>query len=192
MLKKEITFEDFETGEQRTETWYFNLSKRELIALEVTNDGGYEAAMQRIIEAKDGRAIMDEFERFILDSVGEKTEAGGFRKSEEIKRRFRESPAFDELFMELVTNAEAGANFLKAIVPQSLGNRLSEVENQQAIREAQADLTKQYAPSAREIADQYTQEDLDHNRVEIGHPLTPPSQPEGSLRRDLRGQVDGL
>lgn len=162
MLKKDITFEDLETGEKRTETWYFNLNKAELVEMEVTAEGGYEEATKRIVESKDGKAIMAEFRRFILSSVGEKTEQGGFRKSDELRERFEQSPAYAELFMELVTSAEAGANFLSAIVPPSLGNRLSEVRNQRKIQEAQAqveqDLGRSFGRSAREEAEYQRQQ----------------------------------
>lgn len=122
MLKRNITFENLD-GEMVTKEFHFNLSKAELIRLEAENDGkgGYQEAMQRIVDAKDGKAIMDEFENIIMLTVGER-QGDQFVKSPEIKAAFRNSAAYDELFMELVTDAGAGAAFVNGVIPAHLAN----------------------------------------------------------------------
>lgn len=116
MLKKTITYKDF-NDQERTETFYFNLTKAEVIEMEVEEDGGYGEMLKRIAEAKDGRLIMKEFKTFILKSYGIKTPDGGFEKSEEITKKFINSAAYSEIFTELCTDANAAAEFVKHVIP---------------------------------------------------------------------------
>ncbi len=62
MLKKTITFTDY-NGSERTEDFYFNLTKAELVELESSIHGGYLETMARIISAQDNPTIMQEFRR---------------------------------------------------------------------------------------------------------------------------------
>lgn len=123
MLKRIIKFENLD-GEMVEKEFHFNLSKGELIRLEAENDGkgGYQAAMQRIVDAKDGKAIMDEFENIIMLTVGER-QGDQFVKNDEIRSAFRNTAAFDELLMELATDAAAGAAFVNAVIPAHLANQ---------------------------------------------------------------------
>lgn len=117
MFKKTITYTDF-NGTERTEDFYFNLTKAEVVQLQNSKDGGYAEMLQRIVKAKDGQAIMDMFKDFIFRSYGIKSEDGRrFEKSPEISRAFEQTEAYSELFMELCTNAEAGAAFINGILP---------------------------------------------------------------------------
>ena len=128
MLKKEITFTDYD-GEKRTETHYFNLERNELIKLEISSIGGLEESVKRIIEARNGKEIMDTFERIILVSYGEKDLDGvHFNKSEEMSNRFKNSKAYDALFMELVTDDNAAADFINGILPDDMNVDNEKVE----------------------------------------------------------------
>lgn len=122
MLKKTITFEDFD-GNTVTEDFYFNLTKAELMELEVSEKGGFSEAMQDIIKAGDGKQIIAGFKRILLMSVG-KRKGNSFIKNEEIREEFEGSPAFSELFMQLATDAQAGAEFVNAVIPQSLAQQV--------------------------------------------------------------------
>ena len=57
MLKKTITYEDF-NGETVSEDFFFHLSKAELVELELSHQGGLSAALQRIVDAEDGKSII--------------------------------------------------------------------------------------------------------------------------------------
>lgn len=128
MLVKEITFKDY-NGETRTETHYFNLERNELIKLEISSIGGLEESVKRIIEARNGKEIMDTFERIILVSYGEKDLDGvHFNKSEEMSNRFKNSKAYDALFMELVTDDNAAADFINGILPDDMNVDNEKVE----------------------------------------------------------------
>lgn len=120
MLKKTITYKDY-NGVERKEDFYFDLSEREVIVSEVTYPGGLKNFLQRIIDAKDGAAIMKYVEEFIAMSYGEKSPDGRqFVKSPELSKAFMQTPAYNDLFMELVASEGAGekcADFVNAILP---------------------------------------------------------------------------
>lgn len=120
MLKREITYEDFD-GNQATDTFYFNLNRTELIELEVAYEGGLQAALQRIIETKDNKTLINEFQKIILSAYGVKSEDGKrFIKNDKIREEFTQTPAYDALFMDLATNENSAADFIKGILPKGL------------------------------------------------------------------------
>lgn len=128
MLKKTITYEDY-NGVERTEDHYFNLSKAELMEMELGVSGGMTEMIQRLIAAQDGPAIAQVFKDLILKSYGQKSADGKrFIKVENGRRLaddFIETEAYSQLFMELATNADAAANFMKAIMPADLVEKSS-------------------------------------------------------------------
>ena len=65
MLKKTITYTDY-NGVERTEDFYFNLSKAELMEMELSAVGGLGDTIQKIISAKDNPAIIKIFK----DQIG--------------------------------------------------------------------------------------------------------------------------
>lgn len=120
MLKREITYEDFE-GNKITEIFYFNLSKTELVELEATYTTSLEQTIRRMIETNNRGALVEEFKRVILMCIGEKSEDGKkFMKSDQIRNEFEHHAAFDTLFIELASNDDAAATFLKGVIPKDL------------------------------------------------------------------------
>lgn len=119
MLKKTITYTDYNDVE-RTEDFYFNISKAELIEMELGTNGGYSEMLERIAKSKDAPTIMKTFKEFILKAYGVKSDDGvRFMKSEEISRAFMETEAYTVLLMELCTKAEAAAKFVNAVLPKA-------------------------------------------------------------------------
>lgn len=128
MLKKPITYTDW-NGVQRTEDHYFNLTKPEVAKLQTSVKGGYDVHAKAIAAGGDGKSIMEFFENFIKLAYGEKSEDGRrFMKSEEISRAFMETPAYEVLFEEMVTNAKAAAEFYNAVMPKDLDEFANKVE----------------------------------------------------------------
>lgn len=116
MLKKTITYPDY-NGVQRTEDFYFNLSKPEIVKMQASIKGGYDVQLKSIAANRNGGQIMEFFEELISKAYGEKSEDGRrFMKSEEISKSFMETPAYEKLFEELVTDDEASADFVNAIM----------------------------------------------------------------------------
>ena len=123
MLKKTITYTDYE-GVERTEDFYFNLTKAELIEMNLSEKGGLEKKLQKITAELDGKEIITVFKSLILKAYGEKSADGKrFVKSEELSKEFSETPAYDALFMELVTDADAAAKFVNGIVPADISSQ---------------------------------------------------------------------
>lgn len=116
MLKKTITYTDF-NGIERTEDFYFDMSKREIVKMQVSTKGGYDVQLKSIAADLNGALIMEFFENFIAKAYGEKSEDGRrFMKSEEISRAFMETPAYEVLFEELVTDDKSAADFVNAVM----------------------------------------------------------------------------
>ena len=120
MYKESITYKDY-NGLERTEDFYFNLTATELTRLEANVPGGLQAWLQKIVDAKDGSAIMNTFEKIIHEAYGEKDPDGRrFVKKKDgayLADAFMETPAYDQFFMSLVTDADKAATFINAIIP---------------------------------------------------------------------------
>lgn len=117
MLTKKITYTDF-NGEQHTDKFYFNLSKAELTKLQMTHPGGYAEYLNRIIDAKDQAELIEAFDNLIMMTYGEKSEDGKrFCKSKELSQAFRDTDAYSELFMELLTDPDKSAAFVEGVLP---------------------------------------------------------------------------
>jgi hypothetical protein len=118
MLKKTITYEDFD-GNERTEDFYFNLTKAEITEMNLSATGGLQKIIERLIAEQDGKRIIELFKDVILRSYGEKSLDGKrFIKTQEIRDGFEQTQAYSELFMELATNTESATAFINGVVPQ--------------------------------------------------------------------------
>ena len=125
MLKKTITYTDY-SGNERTEDFYFNLSKAEVMEMEMSTSGGLAQMIQRIVAAQDAPAIIDIFKKLILKAYGEKSPDGKrFVKSEELSTAFSQTEAYSQLFMELATDADEAAKFVNGIVPAEAAKQAS-------------------------------------------------------------------
>lgn len=117
MLKKTITYTDY-NGVEKKEDFYFNLTKAEVVEMELTTTGGLAEAITKIVDAKDIPAIVKIFKDLILKAYGEKSADGKrFVKSKELSEAFAQTEAYSELFMELATDADAAAKFVNGITP---------------------------------------------------------------------------
>lgn len=126
MLKKTIAYIDL-NGVERKEDFYFNLSKPEILKMQGSVKGGYDVRLKGIAADLNGNNIMEFFEDLIMRSYGEKSEDGRrFMKSEEISRSFMETPAYEVLFEELVTNDKAAADFVNSIMPADVTQKVLE------------------------------------------------------------------
>lgn len=132
MLKRDITFEDFD-GNTVTETHYFNISKPELIELEVEYKQGLSTMIQEIIKAEDNKTIVKLFKRIILLAYGERSEDGKrFIKSDEISEAFSQTNAYNRLFMELIENEGVAAEFLIGTLPADMTGQVKAAISQTA------------------------------------------------------------
>lgn len=125
MLKKSITYKNFD-NETVTEDFYFNMTKAELVELELSERGGLGDTLKAIVDSKDGAKIIEYFKKIILLSYGERSEDGRrFIKSPELASSFSHTEAYSELFMELATDANVAAAFVAGIMPSDLAEEVS-------------------------------------------------------------------
>ena len=120
MLKKTVVYTDYNDVE-RKEDFYFNLSKAEVMEMELSTTGGYAAMVNRIIDAQDQPTLIKIFKELVLKAYGVKSEDGKrFIKSEEISTAFSQTEAYSKIFVELSTNADAAAEFVNGILPNDV------------------------------------------------------------------------
>ena len=123
MIKEPITYTDY-NGTERTEDFYFHLTKAEIMKMELGVKGGLAEAINRIIAAQDTPAIIEVFEDLIKKSYGVKTPDGrGFLKRPEDLEAFMATEAYSILFMKLSTDADAAAKFINGVVPADMSQK---------------------------------------------------------------------
>lgn len=117
MLTKTINYTDY-NGEERSEQFYFNMTKAELAELNLTTEGGLQEVLRKIIDAKNVPELTKWFKKIVLMSYGEKSADGKrFIKSEELTEAFTQTEAYSELFMELITDSDAASSFINGLLP---------------------------------------------------------------------------
>lgn len=124
MLKKTITYTDYNDVE-RKEDFYFNLSKAEIMEMEMSTTGGLTEMINKIVATQDTPQIVKIFKELILKAYGEKSADGKrFVKVDEngipLSIGFSETEAYSTLFMELATDADAASAFVNGIVPKDV------------------------------------------------------------------------
>lgn len=133
MFKKTIEYTDY-NGEKRKEDFYFNLNKAELMEMQLSQNGGLQNHLMRIIKTKDTPELVKAFKEIILMAYGEKSPDGKkFMKSDEIRKDFECSEAYSELFMELATNSDSAAEFVNALLPSDY--QASEADKEAIMKE---------------------------------------------------------
>lgn len=120
MLAKQITYTDY-NGRVRTEEFLFNMTKAELMEMELGTTGGWTEMIERIIKTENQPEIIKIFKQLILKAYGVKSDDGKrFIKSQELSDAFSQTEAYSELFMELATNSNAAADFINGITPSDI------------------------------------------------------------------------
>lgn len=117
MIKKTITYVDY-NGLERTEPYYFNLTKAEVTEMEYSSGGSLSDKLKAMVEAKELGEMIKFFKWLVLKAYGQKSEDGRrFIKSDALSEAFSQTEAYSELFMELATNDIAAAEFVNGILP---------------------------------------------------------------------------
>ena len=146
MYKKTITYKDFDEKE-RIEDVYFNLTKSELIdfALELPDnvsdsisnetDGNDEnKAITKIMSAFTSKSIFKFLKDLILKSYGvRKDEGRRFAKVDDngkpLSIEFSETMAFEAIMDEFLSDDMAAAEFVNAVIPSSIAEKMPNVQN---------------------------------------------------------------
>lgn len=124
MYAKKIKYTDF-NGQEREQTFYFNLTEAELMEMESSVDGGLSEYGKRIIECKNVPEIMELFKKLILITYGEKSADGNrFIKEDPIRGKlsleFMQTNAYSELYMEFLQNPDSAAEFFNSVIPAKI------------------------------------------------------------------------
>ena len=124
MLKKTVTYTDY-NGVERTEAFYFHYNEAEILDMEMSTEGGFAERIQKIIDAKDQVSLMQVIKKFVIDAYGVKSEDGKrFIKNDAVRTEFLESPAYSQIWMELVMDDEIAADFINNVIPSGMKEKL--------------------------------------------------------------------
>lgn len=131
MFKCEIPYTDY-NGVERKEMFYFNLSKAELMEMELSTQAGVEEMIRVMIATNDNAKIVGLFKDLILKSYGIKSEDGKrFIKSQELREQFEQSEAYSEFFMKMVSNEDdLQTKFINGVIS---GTNVPNMDEKEAI-----------------------------------------------------------
>lgn len=120
MLKKTVTYKDY-NGVERTEDFYFNLTKAELAELNLTTEGGLDTRMTKITRAKDTPELMKLFKEILKLSYAVKSDDGRrLIKNDQVWEEFVGTEAYSIIFMEIFGDDEHALNFIQNVLPADL------------------------------------------------------------------------
>lgn len=120
MIKKTMTYENYD-GEQITEDFYFNLTKAEVLEMEIGHEGSMTRYIQKIIGSKNQVKLMELFKEIIHKSYGVKTPDGRrFIKNDEVLAEFKQTIAYSDLYIRLSTDADEASAFVEGIMPKDV------------------------------------------------------------------------
>jgi hypothetical protein len=124
VLPRQITYTDYsDDPKEHTEIFRFNLTKIEIVGMEVEHKEGLSAFLDGLLKAEDLKSMFETFKEIVLISYGERNEdSKGFDKSPEIKKKFANSAAYHQLCYELMASQDGLAEFLLGVIPKDLVN----------------------------------------------------------------------
>lgn len=112
-------------GNERTEEFCFNLTKAELIEMEMSTTGGMENFLKKIAHAQDTKTLVALFKGIIHKAYGEISDDGRrFIKSEELSNAFEQTEAYAEMFLEFFKDSNTAADFINNIIPSDIREEL--------------------------------------------------------------------
>ena len=143
MFKYECKYTDY-NGQDRTEQLYFNLSKAELMEMELSTQAGVEEMIRMMIATNDNAKIVQTFKDLILKSYGIKSEDGRrFIKSQELREAFEQSEAYSEFFMAMLANEDGlQTRFINGVINGTNVPNMDEKEAVARLKELGYDTTR--------------------------------------------------
>ena len=127
MLKKTITYEDF-NGNERTKDFYFHMNQVEFTKLNGDVPGGLEKRLQKIIEDQDEDALLRIIDMIVSRSYGEFDDDEEFTKigrhGRPLYEKFVNTDAYDCLIKELIQNENNIVEFMKGVMPKKIQGEL--------------------------------------------------------------------
>ena len=138
MIEERIKYTDL-NGNEKEKVAYFHFSKAELIEMQLSEEGGLDKLIQKIVDEQDQAKLVALFKTMILKSYGEVVGDGeGFYKDPKNTAIFEMSEAYSEFFMSLLTDTDKAIAFIKGIMPNiadlndKIDEKIAEVKAEQA------------------------------------------------------------
>jgi hypothetical protein len=124
MILKTIKFKNY-AGEEEVGTFHFNLSKGELVKMQMSaidhRTESFEDKLEKIGSSLNGKALIEVIDEIIDISYGVKTTDGKrFIKNAADLEFFKSTEAYSELVVELCTDAIKASEFVNGLVPADL------------------------------------------------------------------------
>ena len=130
MLKKTLTYKDFEDRDV-TETLWFNLTQTELISIALglpdidvdrtSEDVDVNTAGAKLLEKLGGEGTFEFIKELVAKSYGVRSEdRKRFIKTPQMTEEFKQTLAYDQIVMELLSNDDAASEFVNSIIPASV------------------------------------------------------------------------
>lgn len=123
------TFTDY-NGNEKTETYWFNLNKAELAKLALGPAGGLDVMLKEMINANEIGKAIDVFESIVLMAYGKKTPDGRFVKQDadghNLSDDFKTSASYPDFLMDMVVDPDSMIAFINGCVPKELVDEVSE------------------------------------------------------------------
>lgn len=146
MRKETRTYTDWD-GNERTEDFYFNLSRAECISLNNKTPGGLGTVLEKIVKANDTGTVQSTFEDLLGRAFGIKSDDGRRLikgKDQEYFQAFTETPAYDDLMCDLISIPGYAAEFFNDVIPtEQIKDLVGKIEKNAAALGAQgAQLTQ--------------------------------------------------
>lgn len=143
MFKYEQKYTDY-NGVERSDMLYFNLSKAELMEMELSTQAGVEEMIRMLIATKDNAKIVSLFKEMILKSYGIKSEDGRrFIKSQQLRDEFEQSEAYSEFFIAMIANEdELQTKFINGVINGTNVPNLTEEDAIAKLKELGYDTTR--------------------------------------------------
>jgi len=130
MYERTFTYKGFD-GKTYSDTYNFYLSKADLLEIHLGTFVGLDVLLKQLVETKNGKEIMAIVKEFIMKSVGRVSSDGRrFVRNDEIREEFLETPAYSELFEELVLDPNKVIEFLSNVTPEEVGSKMRELHAQ--------------------------------------------------------------
>lgn len=140
MIKKTVKYTDY-NGIERTENCYFNITKSEAMEMQFESGGNLPDILQKMIDEKDQVKLGRMFKDLIVKTYGIKSDDGKrFIKSKEISEAFEQTPAYDEIYMDLLTHEDHAVAFVKGILPADVAKEIAKEEAKKALPEEPAQI----------------------------------------------------
>lgn len=132
MIKYTVNYKNF-NGDVKSKDLYFDLRKRELLLWETQVPEGMHGILEKAIADGDSGTIARILDDLMLRGYGERSADGeSFIKSDDIRKRFEQSAAYDQLFIDIMNDPKKAADFFNGMVPSDMIDQITKENSDEA------------------------------------------------------------